>query len=95
MDDLKISHQTDAAITDIVTYLEKIDSTLTASRGDKHQYLSMGIDYSARGKVKVSMKQFTKKILTEFPDPLKKRQSRRLAIHFSASETMTTNVDAH
>ena len=31
VDDIKISHHTNAAITDIVTYLEKIDDTLTAS----------------------------------------------------------------
>ena len=32
----------------------------------------MDLDYSDHGKVKVSMKQFTEKILAEFPDPLKK-----------------------
>ena len=32
----------------------------------------MDLDYSDHGKVKISMKQFTKKILAEFLDPLEK-----------------------
>ena len=72
MDNPKISHHTNAAITDVVVYLEKIYGTLKVSRGDRHQYLGMALDYSAHGKVEVSMKQFTKTILTEFPDPLDK-----------------------
>ena len=72
VDDLKISHASDTAITDTIAHQSRIYDTLTASQGDKHQYLGMDLDYSDHGKVKVSMEQFTKKILTKFPDALEK-----------------------
>ena len=33
-------------------------------------YLGMDLDYSEAGKVKISMEQFTRKVIEEFPDPL-------------------------
>jgi hypothetical protein len=72
VDDLKISHHTDAAITTVIRWIESIYGTLDASRGDKHQYLGMDLDYSEVGKVKISMEQFTRKAIDEFPEPLPK-----------------------
>ena len=72
VDDLKISHQSDAVINGVVTWLESIYGKLDASRGDKHQYLGMDLDFSEPGKAKISMKQFTRKAIDEFPDQLPK-----------------------
>ena len=55
VDDLKISHNSDDVISDVITWLESIYGQLDASRGTKHQYLGMDLDYSDGGKVKISM----------------------------------------
>ena len=70
IDDLKISHDNNAVITEVINWLESIYGQLDASRGDKHQYLGMDLDYSETGKVKISMEQFTRKVIMEFPEPL-------------------------
>ena len=72
VDDLKISYHTDVAITTVVRWLESIYGTLDASCGSKHQYLGMDLDYSEKGKVKISMEQFTRKVIDEFPEALPK-----------------------
>ena len=72
VDDLKISHASYTAITDLIDYLSGIYGTLDASRGDKHQYLGMDLDYSTPGKVCISMEQSTRKILREIPEELPK-----------------------
>ena len=72
VDDLKLSHQSDAALTRVIEWLESIYGTLNPSRGDKHEYLGMSLDYSDPGKVKISMPQFTKDIIEEFPKDLPK-----------------------
>ena len=59
VDDLKISHDSDDAISGVITWLESIYGQLDASQGTKHE-----------GKVKMSMEQFTRKVIEEFPDPL-------------------------
>ena len=40
---------------------------LTVTRGDKHNYLGMILDYSCKGKVKIDMREYIKKILGELP----------------------------
>ena len=72
VDDLKISHASDDVISSVIKWLESIYGTLDASRGPRHSYLGMDLDYATPGKVKVSMEQFTRKILDEFPKPLPK-----------------------
>ena len=67
---MKISHDSDDAISEVITWLESIYGQLDASRGTKHQYLGMDLDYSDEGKVKIIMEQFTRKVIEEFPDPL-------------------------
>ena len=55
VDDLKISHDSDGAISEVITWLESIYGQLDASRGTKYQYLGIDLDYSEAGKVKISM----------------------------------------
>jgi hypothetical protein len=67
VDDLKISHEHPEVVTDIIDKLEKRFgkvSKLSATRGKKHDYLGMVLDYSIPGKVTVDMTGYTmKKIL--------------------------------
>ena len=46
VDDLKISHDSDDAISEVITWLESIYGQLDASRGTKYQYLGMDLNYS-------------------------------------------------
>ena len=55
----------------VIAWLESIYiyDQLDASRGMKHQYFGMDLGYSDDDKVKISMEQFTRKVMEEFPDP--------------------------
>ena len=46
VDDLKISHDSDDAISEVITWLESIYGQLDVSRGTKYQYLGMDLNYS-------------------------------------------------
>ena len=45
INDLKISHNSDAAITDLITWLESIYGQLDISRGTRHEYLGMVLEH--------------------------------------------------
>jgi hypothetical protein len=38
------------------------------SRGKKHDYLGMDLDYSVLGEVKITMVDYLKRVITEFPE---------------------------
>jgi hypothetical protein len=61
VDNLKISYSRNKVINKVISYLESTYGTMNTSRGNKHQYLGMDRDYSTKGKVKVSMENFTQK----------------------------------
>ena len=42
-----------------------------ATKGDKHDYIGMILDYSTKGEVKVDMRYYVKNMLKEFPIKLK------------------------
>ena len=44
MDDLKVSHKIDKAITKVIEYVDGIYQGLKALRGDVHDYLGMRLD---------------------------------------------------
>ena len=41
-----------------------------ATRGDRHDYLAMFIDYGIRGKVQIDMRYYVEKMVNEFPHKL-------------------------
>ena len=70
VDDLKISHVNKEVIEDIIKMLNKKfgkESPLTTTRGRVLEYLGMTLDYSMKGKVKISMYDYIDKLLTELP----------------------------
>ena len=70
VDDLKISHVDKEVIEDIIKMLNKKfgkESPLTTTRGRVLEYLGMTLDYSTKGKVKISMYDYIDKLLTELP----------------------------
>ena len=73
VDDLKISHVDKRVVTAIIKKLNKKygktasgqDAPLTVKRGKIHDYLGMVLDYTTKGKVKIDMRQYIRKILQE------------------------------
>ena len=51
MDDLKVSHKRDKAITKLIDYLSGIYPVIKAVHGDVHDYLGMRLDYSTKGQL--------------------------------------------
>ena len=71
VDDMKISHKMPDAVSSFMSYIEKKYGSIgkvKITRGKKHKYLGMTLDYSIKGKVKVDMTKYVKKdMLAEFP----------------------------
>jgi Reverse transcriptase (RNA-dependent DNA polymerase)/Zinc knuckle len=68
VDDLKISHVNADVVTNIINDLQTVfgvEAPLTVTRGNVHDYLGMVIDYSITGKVKLTMYDYIKNILSE------------------------------
>eukprot|EP00980_Cylindrotheca_fusiformis_P010187 scaffold2267_cov92-Cylindrotheca_fusiformis.AAC.6 len=73
VDDLKISHVENDVIEGIYQLLNDQygkETPLTVSRGKKHEYLRMTIDYSEDGKVKFTMADYIDDLLKEIPEDL-------------------------
>ena len=74
VDDLKISHVSKDVVEGIIARLNKKfgkESPLTTNRGRVLEYLGMTLDYSQKGKVKISMYEYVRKIVDESPDDMK------------------------
>ena len=75
VDDLKVSHVSEKAVDDFISWLETKYGSETAPvkahKGDRHDYLRMILDHSIKGKVMVDMKGYVKKMLEEFDMELK------------------------
>ena len=69
VNDLKISHVEKKVIQDIITYLIKFgkESPLTTTHGKVLEYLSMTLDYTTMGKVKICMYEYIDKMLSKLP----------------------------
>ena len=73
VDDLKISHVNPDRVTDLLKHLEKLyGEAIPHTRGKKHTYLGMNLDYTESGLVKVSMESYVKEIIEEFPEEITK-----------------------
>jgi Reverse transcriptase (RNA-dependent DNA polymerase) len=71
VDDLKISHVDKAVVEKMLSLLGEVfgkEAPLTIHHGDVHDYLSMRIDYSTKGKVKITMFDYVKSVLSEAPE---------------------------
>jgi len=73
VDDLKISHVEQKVVNDIIKRLEDKfgqESPLVTSQGKTIDYLGMRIDYTVKGKVKISMYEYIDKMLAELPSDM-------------------------
>jgi hypothetical protein len=72
VDDLKISHVDTPVVDEFIEwarakYEDKEITKLKPSRGKIHDYLGITLDYTTKGKVKISMQDYIDKMLQEFP----------------------------
>ena len=75
VDDLKISHVDPEVVTEMIELLEGEfgkEAPLTKTRGHVHEYLGMTIDFSAMGKVKISMIGYINDMLEAVPELINK-----------------------
>ena len=68
VDDLKISHRRKAEVQKIGHWLRSIYGNISVSHGDKHTYLGMDLDYSDKGKCRITMSGYTKEVINAFPE---------------------------
>ena len=71
VDDLKASHEDSKVIDDFIQWIKDKyeDEEITkvrVTRGKKHDYLGMNLDYSKPGKVIIEMKDYVRKMIEEF-----------------------------
>ena len=70
VDDLKSSIKDPKVNDKFIVWLNKEfgkEKEVTVTRGKKHVYLGMVLDYSTPGEVKVDMKEYVQEMLNEFP----------------------------
>ena len=78
VDDLKSSHLQAKVNDTFYEWLQKMygeHKAVTATRGKKHDYLGMTLDYSVPGKVKIDMCRYVQDMLDDFPVKFKDRDT--------------------
>ena len=68
VDDLNISHKDESVINDLLTYLAGFYGDLSITRGNKHTYVGMDIEFPGNGTVEIGMKHYLEEALEAFPD---------------------------
>ena len=71
VDDLKISHVNRNVVSNTITWLESIYGEMHGSRGQRHEYLGMCLDFSVKGEVRVSMEKYLRGIIDDFPEEIR------------------------
>jgi hypothetical protein len=66
VDDLKLSHVSSDKVTNTIEWLKSIyGQDMRVSRGKKHDYLGMDLDYSNEGEVKITMINYLKEAIVK------------------------------
>jgi hypothetical protein len=71
VDDLKLSHVDENEVTKTIDWLKSIyGEDMRVSRGKRHDYLGMDLDFTVKGEVQVTMIPFLKGVITDFPEEI-------------------------
>ena len=93
VDDLKILHVDPQVVTDVISQLSDEfgkEAPLTVTRGAVHDYLGMTLDYSISKKIKITMIDYIKNMLTELPPDMDGESPTPAANHlFEVNEAPT------
>ncbi len=68
VDDLKISHVLKSVVEDIVKKIEERYGKMTITRGNKHTYIGMDIEFTGNREVQILMKDYIVEALEMFPE---------------------------
>eukprot|EP00804_Cyclotella_cryptica_P029637 CCRYP_019028-RA/>CCRYP_019028-RA protein AED:0.31 eAED:0.31 QI:0/-1/0/1/-1/1/1/0/180 len=71
VDDLKVSHVDEKEVTKIEKWLKGLYGNISVSRGKKHTYLGMQLEYTNKGKCLVTMEKYTGDVINRFPEVIK------------------------
>eukprot|EP00957_Ditylum_brightwellii_P185969 14158582-Ditylum_brightwellii.AAC.2 len=67
VDDLKLLHHEKKEVEKVVSWLEQKYRKLQATRGERHDYLGMYLDFSLKGRVIIDVKDYVRSIVEDFP----------------------------
>jgi hypothetical protein len=70
VDDTKISHMEDKVITDVIEKIEERFGKMTVTRGNKHVFLGMNLEFHENGTASIKMKDYIKESITEFGETI-------------------------
>ena len=70
VDDLKISCVDANKVTKMILWLESEYGEMNGSRGERHYYLVMWLDYSIPGEFHISMEEYLRGVLDDFPEEI-------------------------
>jgi hypothetical protein len=68
VDDLKISHAKEKVVDDVINMIEDKYGKMTVTRGNKHIYLGMDIEFIGNGEVTILMKDYITEAIDVFPE---------------------------
>ena len=70
VDDLKISCMDGNSMSKMIRWLELEYVEMHGSRGKRHEYLGMWLDYSVPGEVRILMEDYLSGVLDDFPEEI-------------------------
>ena len=70
VDNVKLSHLEPGEVTAMIDWMEATYGKMRVSRGKRHDYLGMVLDYSTPGEVQVSMSKYLEGVLSDFPEEI-------------------------
>jgi hypothetical protein len=71
VDNIKMSHEEEKEITQMITWLKSIyGDDMRVSRGRVHDYLGMTLDFTKKGEVKVTMFDYLRGVINDFPEEI-------------------------
>lgn len=74
VDDLIVSHKQSTVVTKFLTWIQALyetpDKKMVATRGPKHDYLGMTLEFSKKGFLTVGMDAYVAKVIKEFPEEI-------------------------
>ena len=68
VDDLKISHVSEEVVESVISMIEARYGKMSVTRGKKHTYLGMDIEFTGNGEVTILMKGYLEEAITAFPE---------------------------
>ena len=81
VDDLKISHVRKEVVEEVVDKIEARYGKMTVTRGNKHTYVGMDIEFTKNGEVELTMKDYIREALKEFGEDCSAKAASPAASH--------------